>query len=96
MGLPNVSLKTRTVEIDGQQVEVRELSRGEAMALAQQADESDPAAQERRVLAFAMDVPLEQVEAWYDGAPSGVVQRLVTTIMALSGLDDLPNGSSAG
>jgi hypothetical protein len=101
MALPVVALATETIELGGQSFSVRELSRGEAMQMAEAAaakngSEADAAQMEIVLLSHGLDTTLDEVRDWYAHAPSHVVQALVAKIMSLSGMDDLPNAPSAG
>jgi hypothetical protein len=93
MALPVVSLPTATVDIDGQSVSVRGLTRGEAMIGAAMNTGSNAVELEKHVLVHGLDTAAEEIEAWYDKAPSRVVQTLVEKIMELSGMDGLGNAS---
>lgn len=87
MPLPTISLPRDTVDIDGQQIQLRGLSRGEVLSVKTET----PAEMEVQLLAFGLDMNSEEVKAWYDATPSSAVQKLVEKVMALSGLDDLGN-----
>lgn len=89
MALPTVALPTGTVEIDGDTVPVRGLSRGEAMAMAKNVE--DAAESEIALISHGLDTALADVREWYGGAPSHVVQKIVAKVMELSGLDGLGN-----
>lgn len=101
MGLPTVALPRETLTLPGgQTVEVRGLSRGEAVTLkplmeAVASDNGDgptsgPAIRSLEValISRGCDVTEAEAEAWYDAAGTEVVTPMVTRIMALSALDE--------
>lgn len=95
MTLPRVPRRTEQVDLPGgETIAVRGLSRGEVLRLkphmeaVSKPDETadDIRGLETTVLAFALDVPLDEVGAWYDEVGPDVVEPIITTAMRLSGL----------
>jgi len=88
MGLPKVERKSETVELPGgSSVDVRGLSRGEALELRELADAEGIGALEARMIAYATDTPAAEAAEWHRSAPSAVVDALVSAIARASGLD---------
>lgn len=68
-------------------VKVRGLSRSEAVSLAPLKD--DTGALERRILILGLVDPAlteDELKAWYDSAPAGLVDPIIAAIERLSGL----------
>lgn len=87
MALPEFSIRSETLEIDGERFTVRGLYRGEALGLQELASEDRPQSEiEPIVLAAGLDEPLEAIADWYRELPSHVVDPLVTAILRLSGM----------
>ena len=86
MALPKVSLPTDTVYVDGNKVEVRGLSRAEAMKLPTFAGDMDEA--EAYILSVGAGVSIEDAKAWREDSPADAVGIVVDRIVELSGLDE--------
>ena len=88
MALPQFSIPTDMLDIEGQTLTLRGLTRGEIIKLKNFEDEIEG---EIWTLATGLELPLDEVRAWYDKAPTMIVQKIVKKIVELSGLDDLGN-----
>lgn len=87
MGLPVVACTTgQAVLPDGQTVDIRGLTRTEALAIrAAMGDGID--AVEKLTIAAATATDITEVDTWYATAPQDAVEALVNAIAKLSGLD---------
>lgn len=85
MPLPRTQFNKKTVQLSGGEVEVRGLSRSEALSMADYGE--DVAGLEKALIAASTDESRDEVEAWYDKASSDDVQAIVDAVLALSGLD---------
>lgn len=85
MGLPLIPLPRDTVEVAGEKVEVRGLSRAEALKIST-VYEGDLDAAETYLLSVGAEVPFEEAKEWRYAAPAAEVGRLVDRIVELSGL----------
>lgn len=89
MGLPSIACPTEEVDVGGQTITVRGLTRGETLemqrTLAGGAD-LDVIGLEVYLIAHGTDTPLEEARAWHAAAPSAVVEPLTSAISRLSGL----------
>lgn len=87
MTLPTpVDFARTTVTLPGLgDVEIRALSRAEALAL-NSSGELDVAEAEARIIAAATDTPYDDVVAWLCKVPAGSVQPLMNAITELSGM----------
>ena len=96
MGLPSIPLPQSKVEIGGQTVEFRSLSRKEATQLGTQFKDN-PDAGEAYLIAKAVGGTEEEAAAWRDATPFDEVTKLIEGILILSGLvnEDNPNLASA-
>lgn len=86
MGLPVVKLPRTTVMVGGEPVEVRGLSRAEAMRLPHFRD--DPDAAETFLLARGVGISEDEALAWRNESPVDAVGVLVDAIIDLSGLGE--------
>lgn len=86
MGLPVVPLPRDTVEVAGERVEVRGLSRSEVTRFAGLASDYDAA--ETFLLACGCDVTTEEANLWRDSVPASAVDPVVARIGQLSGLGE--------
>lgn len=84
MGLPVKPLPTDRIEINGQLVTFRSLSRAEARQLAPIKD--DAALAEPQLLAWAFDVTLAEAEAWIESTPTPDANRVFNAVLVFSGL----------
>lgn len=89
MALPQFSVRTETVEIEGERFIVRGMYRVESLAIQRELGE-DPELDEveMRMLAAGLDVPLIEIRDWYANLPSHVVDPLTSAIARLSGLGE--------
>ena len=87
MALPAAPLARGTVEVAGQMVEVRSLTRGEALEIRALAGEPDA---DRRgeilMIAWGTDTSPEEAEAWWRASDPVAVQKLVRGIAVVSRL----------
>lgn len=93
MALPVVALPTETIEVNGESITIRGLSRGEVIQIGT-VGAKDMVEGECLALAAALGAPIDDVRAWYATAPFPVVQLLAGKIAELSGLDNLGEGLS--
>jgi len=95
MGLPSLPLRRETLDLDGQSVEVRGLSRAEALIARDRSSES-VAAMETYVLSVVFDVSVEDAQAWHADADQQHVGLILDAVARLSGLDEATGKASAG
>jgi hypothetical protein len=86
MVLPSVPLRTATVDVEGTKVEVRGLSRSEAVDLQKFVPDVDKI--DTWVLACGTGVSVEEADEWRKQTPSDTVSLLVDRIGELSGFGD--------
>ena len=86
MSLPAVLPGTATVDVGGIPVEIRGLTRGEAMRMVGHAE--TPEVLEPELIAAATGTPLEEVIDWYQSVSASAVQPLVQAILDLSGMTE--------
>lgn len=84
--LPEIALPKTMVEVGGQSVEVRGLSRSEAMSLAKFKD--DPDAAEDFILSCATGETLADIASWRAATPADAVGELIDAVLTLSGLTE--------
>ena len=95
MGLPRTQGNSRVVKLSGGEVEVRGLSRAEALRMADH--KADVQALEIDLIATATGEPVKAVTEWYGETATQDVEALVTAVMELSGMTEASGkGSSAG
>lgn len=82
--LPRPTLPNGTIEIDGERVEYRSLSRAQAVALAD--FQGRPNDGEDWILACGLDVPVDEAHAWRDAVSTEVAGHLLEAIIDISGL----------
>lgn len=87
MGLPKVELPTDKVEIDGEMVEVRGLSRTEFLGLSKRAA-GDVEIAEVGALVLGCGVTEEEAAEWRATTPAGDVGRVLDRISELSGMGE--------
>lgn len=85
MGLPVIPEASAEVEVGGQTVTVRALTRGQVIALGGLEDDVPEA--EARMLAYATGTSIKEAKAWYASAPHWAVQPLIEKIAELSGVE---------
>lgn len=87
MALPAAPLARGTVEVAGEMVEVRSLTRGEALEIRALAGEPDA---DRRgevlMIAWGTDTSPEEAEGWWRASDPVAVQKLVRGIAVVSRL----------
>lgn len=88
MALPTIVLPSSSVELGGQSVEFRALSRSEAVRLNDY--RSDPDEGETFIIACATGVDMDAAREWRRTTDVASVGTLVDAIVELSGLSD-PN-----
>lgn len=81
------ALPERQVDLDGQVVTVRGLSRAEVVGL-QGLTDNLPGLEQKILLLGFVDPPLTDgdVTTWYGSAPAGHIDKVVTAISQLSGM----------
>lgn len=84
MALPRVPLPTTKLEIGGELLEVRGLSRSEAISVGEMANKPNEA--EIWVVAKGCDVDISEAREWREVMPSAVIDQVVNKILELSGL----------
>lgn len=86
MGLPVPdSLDTETFELFGTPVQIRALTRAEALALRGDG-ELEVAVAEAKLIAYATDTPYDDVVAWLAKVPAGPINKLTERITEISGM----------
>lgn len=90
MTLPKIGNPIRTVEIDGEEFQLRALTRAEVALFNKQVSEDrwTMADTEIAAIAAATDTPKEDTAAWYETTPSHVVDMLVSAIREMSRIDE--------
>lgn len=86
MTLPAVPLPRDKVDVGGEQVEVRALSRSEVSRLARFAGDNDAA--ETFVLACGTDLTEEEAQTWRDSVHTDTAGPVIDRICELSGLGE--------
>ena len=84
MPLPLIPLPTTTVDVGGQQITIRSLSRGERLALAEL--ELDARGVEAYIVGRSTDTDDATAAAWLASVTPGVADTLITATMEWSGL----------
>lgn len=92
MSLPRVELPREKVSVGGEEIEVRGLTRGEAIRVRNNSADMDR--MEIIILACGTDLPEDEIAAWRDSTPAGVVEPIVDVIVRLSGLGEGAQKSS--
>ena len=90
MTLPKILTPTRTVNIDGQDFDLRSLTRAEVALFQKQVSDNKwtMAELEIAVIAAATDTPRDETKEWYEATPSMVVEELIVEIRAMSRMDE--------
>jgi hypothetical protein len=90
MALPKIELKTETLNLDGNSVTVRGMTRAEALSMnkAIQANPDKPEEADYYVVATGCDVSIDEARVWVDSSPMDACMAVVKAILALSGLGD--------
>jgi hypothetical protein len=84
MALPSIALPTKKVKVAGQTIEIRALSRSEAMRLAE--FQKDPDEGETFIVSCACGVSMDEAREWRQNSPAKDVGTVVDSILVLSGL----------
>ena len=89
MSLPKFPTRRETIEIDGEFISLRSLTRAES-ARFQKAGAAGIAWDdlEMEVIAAASETPLDEVREWYETVPPDVVETITDAIRRLSGLTE--------
>lgn len=96
MSLPKVPPVREAVEVDGTFIEIRSLTRAEAMRFAQMTEDGARGPDlEVAVLAAATDTDPDDTRSWYDNTPTNVVDVVLDAIKRLSKLDEGAQKSGA-
>lgn len=82
--LPKVSVPTGTVEVEGQAVQIRALTRAENLKTQNLIDKGDLRAVEVYIIATATDTPEHEVGEWWDNTPSGIVAAVIGAVRELT------------
>lgn len=89
MSLPKFLATHRTITVEGQDIDIRSLSRAEVGRIRKMADDGASLADlEIAVLAGGTDTPIDEVKAWYEDAPSPVVDPIIAAIRELSRVEE--------
>ena len=89
MTLPAFVTQHATVDVDGEEIKIRSLSRGETAQLQNMVKKgADLADLEVFLIPAATDTPKDEAKSWYETAPNGVVPPLIEAIRVLSRLDE--------
>lgn len=97
MSLPRSTVPSGKVALrSGEVVEVKGLTRAQALHVRERYENEGLMAMERQTLAYAFGVELAELDAWYDQADNNDVDTLSAAIARLSGLDDEAGKDGAG
>ena len=91
MPLPLIPLPTTTIEVGGQKVTIRSLSRGERLALADL--DLDARGLEAYIVGRCTETPDEEAAAWLAAVAPDVADKLIADTMEWSGLVGPSTGS---
>lgn len=96
MSLPKIPAAREAVDVDGTFIEIRSLTRAEAMRFARMTDDGARGADlEIPVLAAATDTDPDETRAWYENTPTHVIDVVLEAIKRLSRLDEGAQKSGA-
>jgi hypothetical protein len=84
MSLPNLPLAAATLEVEGQTVSYRSLSRAQALKLSDYMGNME--AQDNFVIACGFGVSEDEARTWRDSTSFENVQKFTDAILELSGL----------
>lgn len=89
MALPKIYAPLETVEIGGEQITLRALTRAEQFQV-QKAVKADIPEDEQEILvvSLATDVPLDEARDWYGATPTWAVQELLEEIYRMNKLGE--------
>lgn len=85
MSLPKVEMPKDEVDVQGNKVPVRGLSRAEFLKISQDSD-GDVESAEIACLALGAGVSADEAKEWRENAPAGDVGRVLDRIAELSGV----------
>jgi hypothetical protein len=88
MALPKVAMPTATVDVDGQAVHVRGLTRGENAEVSRLIDQKNIEAAEIFCLTKGTDTPADDAADWYADTNNADVERVLNAIGDLTRLDE--------
>lgn len=88
MALPRIELPTDTVNVGGEEIAVRGLSRKEVLSLSKHT--ADPEKADVLAVSWGCNVSEQDAEEWLDCSPSGITIEVISKIMELSGMGDIP------
>lgn len=94
MTLPKIRPDHETVDVGGELVDVRVLTRGEAARMRELEEAGDRAELEIAVVAAATDTPIAEAREWYRATPTWAVEELIGHVMRISRLDEGAQKSS--
>ncbi len=83
--LPKPKVRTGSVDIDGEPLELRGLTRGEFLQVGKAA-EAEPETADPTMFAFAASVSYDEAKAWLDEAPIEATISVMEKCLELSGL----------
>ena len=89
MTLSKILPEHRTVKIEGQEFDIRALTRAEAARFQKIVrDGAGLAELEIAILAAGTDTPLDEATAWYETTPSHAVDQMIDAIKEISRLTE--------
>lgn len=89
MTLPKIATHHETVDVAGELVDVRVITRAEAAAFQRmQEDGTSRAELEIAVIGTATDTPRDEVRDWYAATPGWAVEELIGHIKRISRFDE--------
>lgn len=95
MTLPKFPARKETVEIDGEFIPIRSLTRGEQAQMQQIVEGGLHWSElEMAVIAAGTDTPLDEVREWYAATPGDVAEQLSDAIRVLSRISEGAQKSS--
>lgn len=85
MSLPKILTPHQVVEIEGEEFDLRALTRSEVALFQKQAESKWTMAElECAVIAAATDTPKDEVSEWYETTSTHVVEQLILAIREMS------------
>lgn len=89
MTLPKIPTHHETVDVAGELVDVRVITRAEAARFQKQQEDGVSRAElEKAVIAAATDTPLIDVDDWYQKTPGWAVEELIGHIKRVSRFEE--------
>lgn len=86
--LPRIALPTETVDVMGEPVTVRALTRAEALRVRELNEAGDLGAAELWILGCGTDTSEEEVADWYKSAPAGAADPIIDAVVRISALNE--------